>query len=474
MRKLLLILSVTFLSCSSGQALRKPDSVAPSTILLVSDIHLDPFYDPVLVQRLKDAKNGSEWSAIFERSSVTGPSRPGNDPNYPLFKASLAAMKAAVPEPKTILIAGDFLRHGFVLAVQTPPGLPLPKEKNKKPNTVIDPAVQDFAVKTIQFIAESFRGTFPDAQILAAAGNNDSACGDYEFAPNEVFLSAMAEAFAPSSGTADFVSQFSGSGHFSTRLAAYPNVQVLAMNDVSWSRRYVNGCGKPSSNPAEDEMTWLEAKLKEAQDAGQRIWLLNHVPAGIDIASIVYGKLKVCETGEFPMMLGTWNSPFLALVAKYRSSIAVNISGHTHSNEFRIYGAAGNDPLPAFVVPSISPLHENNPAFQTLEIDSNTGEIENLNTYSLDLSGPADSLTPWRPSSDFKSDYSQAGPSGAGLIETLGNLKANPEQLKAYILRMNSGAQSPAAIAQKNATAFLCGISNLETESYKNCYCDGR
>jgi sphingomyelin phosphodiesterase acid-like 3 len=241
MNRLILLFSLCLASCSSGPS-RAPNSVDSEQILLISDIHFGPFYDSSLVRQLRNVTDGTQWGPIFESSTVTALSQPLHDTNYPLFKSSLAAMKAVIAEPRVILISGDFLRHDFDRATHA---------SGSRDNAQIDPVVQDFAVKTIQFIADSLRKTFPNTQIIPAVGNTDSACDDYEIGPNEVFLKAMATAFAPSSGTPDFVSQFSSAGHFSTSVAGLPNLHLISMNDVYWSTHYVNSCGDATTNPGQ-------------------------------------------------------------------------------------------------------------------------------------------------------------------------------------------------------------------------------
>src|SRR5262249_44823723 len=79
-------------------------------VLMIGDIHFDPLYDPKLVTQLIE-QPAETWEKIFESSKVSGVSKPGADPNYPLLVSSLKAMKFYSPHPGLILIAGDYFRH---------------------------------------------------------------------------------------------------------------------------------------------------------------------------------------------------------------------------------------------------------------------------------------------------------------------------------------------------------------------------
>jgi sphingomyelin phosphodiesterase acid-like 3 len=66
-------------------------SIGKSEVLVFSDVHFDPFYDLQLFNRL-NAADPNQWEGIFESATVTTPSIPGADTNYPLFKLALASI----------------------------------------------------------------------------------------------------------------------------------------------------------------------------------------------------------------------------------------------------------------------------------------------------------------------------------------------------------------------------------------------
>lgn len=63
-------------------------------VLAFSDLHFNPLYDrtPALLSALV-AADASQWASIFATSTITAPSAPGTDTNYPLLVLALASIK---------------------------------------------------------------------------------------------------------------------------------------------------------------------------------------------------------------------------------------------------------------------------------------------------------------------------------------------------------------------------------------------
>lgn len=457
---------VAIASCSAPVPDRRPSADRDESVLLISDIHFNPFYDPAVVPELRAASHGSEWAAIFEKSGVKTLSPPKQDTNYPLLRSTLDAIASVEPDPQVVLVGGDFLEHGFSAAALQAAG----KKVGAAP---IDPDVASFAGKTIEFVASLLRQRFPNAQILATVGNNDSACGDYEVGPNESFLETMANAFAPSSRIDDLVPQFSHAGNFVARMQGIRKLRVVAFDDVYWTSRYRNACGTTSdSDLTRDELDWLRAALRKSQEAGEKVLLLNHVPAGMDASGIALSKdpASFCKSRKFAGMLKTnENSEFLQLLSEYRATVTADVAAHTHSNGFRVYGRAGDaDPIPALVVPSVSPVHGNNPAFQIMRMARASAEIEDVVTYTLDLSAASPQ---WKQASDFQTDYRVPNLSGKNLAAAADRLRGSPDQDASFVLRMTSGAQPFADLIMPGARAFVCEIASMDEASFGQCFC---
>jgi hypothetical protein len=43
-----------------------------------------------------------------------------------------------------------------------------------------------------------------------------------------------------------------------------------------------HSCGSEAQDPGGEEMSWLAEVLDEASNVGERVWLLMHIPVGIN------------------------------------------------------------------------------------------------------------------------------------------------------------------------------------------------
>jgi len=294
------VLAVIFAIALSGPACQPP-APAPTAgrLLIMSDLHFDPMADPRLVDRLAAAEP-DRWQTILESSGDTGLGRYGRDTNWMLLRSALRQMADTSPDISFVLVSGDFLAHDFR------------REFDAAARDHSDPAYRAFVRKTMQFLAEQLRRTFPAVPILPALGNNDEECGDYQLQSGGPFLTdtlpilrALLGSVAGPSSDLDWQSY----GNFSARVGG---VRVLSTNTNFFSIHYKNACGSPGApDPGRATLAWLEAELGAAQQAQERVWLLYHIPPGID----GYATLRqgMCPGGIIPMWDEAYAEPFHAL-----------------------------------------------------------------------------------------------------------------------------------------------------------------
>ena len=80
--------------------------------------------------------------------------------------------------------------------------------------------------------------------------------------------------------------------------------RVIVMNSVFFSSLYENLCGSKTENPGEEELALLRGVLAKASDAGERVWLLMHIPVGIND----YNTVKNEKAGSGPVEF--WNAAY--------------------------------------------------------------------------------------------------------------------------------------------------------------------
>lgn len=142
----------------------------------------------------------------------------------------------------------------------------------------------------------------------------------------------------------------------------YPKLKIIALNTDFWlsskAYNYVNSANPDSSGI----FTFLVDELQAAEDAGQRVWILGHVPSG-------WGG-----GGAIP----SHTDLFYQVVERYSPHVIANIFfGRTHADQLTIYYANNGTNLSAetaltqaWIAPSITPHTNLNSALRFYEVDT--------------------------------------------------------------------------------------------------------
>ncbi len=232
------------------------------------------------------------------------------------------------------------------------------------------------------FIAQQLGQRFPHAPILTALGNNDDDCGDYMLQPSGPFLQdtlpvvrtlsdGLRDAFGP-----DWIS---GNG-YDVPHPSLPDVRIIFVNTVFLSRDYKNACGVPSADPGRTLLDWLAERLENASRNRKKVWLLYHIPPGIDAYATLHRKPG--DPAIVPMWKPAYTQRFLQLTARHADTIIASFAGHTHMDEFRLIGDGAQRNGYVLVTPAISPIFGQTPAFRTVTYTS-SGSLSDQTTWYL-------------------------------------------------------------------------------------------
>ena len=119
--------------------------------------------------------------------------------------------------------------------------------------------------------------------------------------------------------------------------------------------------------------SWMTEELQKAEDAGERVWIIGHVPSGWD--------------GHNPLPNPT--NLFYQIVDRYAPHVIANIFfGHNHEDQFMVYyaknGSIQNSDtalVTGWVGPSVTPLTNLNSGFRLYEVD--TGDFNIYEAYTF-------------------------------------------------------------------------------------------
>jgi hypothetical protein len=440
-------------------------------ILVMSDLHFDPMADPRLVDQLAAAEP-DQWSTVLDSSSDRSLGRYGWDSNWMLLRSALQHMAETLPKPAFVLISGDFLAHGFR------------REFDAAAKDHSDAAYRVFVRKTMQFLGQQLEQTFPATPIFPALGNNDEECGDYQLQPGGPFLADTLPILRRLVGGASgptFDRDWQSYGNYTARADI---VRVLSTNTNFLSVRYRNACGSAADgDPARATLAWLEAELAAAREAQERVWLLYHIPPGID----GYATLRqgACPGTMIPMWNQAYAGPFLALLRRYADTVTVSFAGHTHMDDFRLIGDAEGRYGFALITPGVSPIFGQNPAFRTVVYDAAGGLIDQTTYHLTNLpqaTAAAGGVPPdWRAEYTFTRQWSLPRVDLLSLDRLYSLIKDAPAEREQW--HMIFPVSSPVYWAPFSAgseqlaqavRAFRCASGNVAPSDYGQCYCSAQ
>jgi hypothetical protein len=229
----------------------------------------------------------------------------------------------------------------------------------------------------------------------------------------------------------------------------------------------------PSSTEAATELGWLNSQLASAQNAGQKVWILMHVPPGANsqgMASDTPGQLD--EDNVSMNWDPNLQATFMKTLEKYPSVVTLMLAGHTHMDEFRIL-PSGNV---LEQLPGISPCFGNNPAYKVLTITQGTFLPTDYESFSYDLSAvpmPAQFNSLYK----LSSTYGAQGTLNYSLQHLYPQLVSSESQRNTYTYyyasgstTTNPGTKAPwNPINTGNWPIFACTISQVDEPEYVAC-----
>ncbi|HWS73155.1 MAG TPA: hypothetical protein VN605_13645 [Thermoanaerobaculia bacterium] len=420
---------------------------AAEQFLSVSDIHFDPFADPALIAKLETA-DVAQWEAILASSKMQSFSPYGSDINDPLLRSAVAEMKKQIPSPAFVLISGDFLAHKFDQMYQQ-----YATDKSHAAYTA-------FVTKTIAYVAATLRQAYPGVAIYPTLGNNDSDCGDYAVAPDSVFLANFRDIWKGTVRSRSFDRRFPAGGYYHADVPALRNVRIIALNTNFFSTNYKNPCGKPGPDPGLQQLEWLDAELGLARLEGKRVWLLFHIPPGLDVYDSEQWGGACPNVKPQTFWKTEYQQKYLKTTAAHQKIILGSFAGHTHQDEFRFASAHF-----IHVTPSVSPVFGNNPAFEIVDVTQH-GAIAGYTAHHL----PNVTL-PWLREYSFDEAYAKQSYNVATLTQLATSIGTDAATRAKYFGYYSSGAAKASAQPLANWKGYWCGLRTMTGSDFAVCYC---
>ena len=442
--------------CSSGTSTTNNNF----PVVVFSDVHFNPFYDPSLFPALVVA-GADKWAGIFQTSKITAPSEWGADTNYPLLALALSSIKQNLGASPLIIYTGDILGHDFPQTFFKLYGSQNP------PSDADVAAMKSFANKTVAFFMEQVRSTVGDIPVMFAIGNSDSYIGAL---PEPSFLSDTAELYYTKFlngivGHQTFLNTFTGGGYYSADLPG-TNLMVIGLNTVMFNYDF----GDIEKSAADAELAWFDSQLTQAQAAGKKVWLLMHIPPGADKYETAQ---SVDANGHITTATMMWNqdyqTSFLQILSKYPGLITQMLTAHTHMDEYRIVSPG----ILADTTPSIAPYFGNNPAFKIFTFSQDTFKSANYSIMNYDLASKPEQFNTYYT---FSTAYLMSGILNDSLLQLYPELATENAKQQLYRGHYFSGhnysipvTNTFNPITDQTWPVYWCGIGHMEEQGLIDC-----
>jgi sphingomyelin phosphodiesterase acid-like 3 len=456
------------MACGAAHA----QSVQPKA-LLISDIHFDPFHDPAKVSQLA-AEPVSAWEAI-----LAGPDSPtqatafpalqaeckmrGEDTPYPLLVSALNEMKKDAADVRFITMSGDMLAHKFACRFQAVMPAATPAQ------------YEAFVEKTIEFEANEIEMTLPHATAYLSLGNNDSNCDDNKLDTDTPFLQAVGKIVGHGMGrawNAAAAKSFATGGYYSVTMnAPMQRTRLIVVNDIFLGSTYTTCKNKVDGEAGAAQMQWLTAQLDAARRLHERVWVMGHIPPGVNpYSTLERGPMKVCTPGGAdgtgPVMFMTSEVLGDTLV-KNADVIRLAIFAHTHDDELRLLGT-GDSSVALKMVPSITTINGNNPAITVAQVDPATATMADYTVFAADAAGSS-----WAKEYTFSEAYGHAGFTPETLRRVVDGFQADAAGTApasaAYMHNFAVGLPTPRLPLLWQG--YVCALTHTHAADYAACAC---
>ena len=197
------------------------------------------------------------------------------------------------------------------------------------------------------------------------------------------------------------------------------HTRLLVLEDIFESRDFATCTGTADRTAEAAQINWLRTQLTDARTHNEHVWLMSHIPPGIDVYSSSAATSSNPPHSAKPLHTPTSPTPPSPTPSSTTpTSSASPSSGHTHMDEIRLlHRPASTAPptalssrpersvverpavasaraegtsqsaIPAKLVPSVTPYAGNHPAFLVATVDPGTAILKRLAHLHLPRSG---------------------------------------------------------------------------------------
>ncbi len=426
-----------------------------ANFLILSDVHFNPLADRASGKDLAEA-DVPNWDSIFSRASSMPVSKPGEDTNLPLLRSVLEQSAKLPSKPEFVLIVGDLFAHHL---------------REAYARDVSDaPEFAAFAQKTALFLQQQFKAALPGIPVVMALGNNDGDCGnvDYSIEPGGAFLRETLPAVAQAARVpvAEIQESWTTLGSYDIAHPTLRNTRMIVLNTTFLSWRYQNTCGQKNDDPGAWLLAWLANRLQSAKNSKQKVWLVYHIPPGIDAYASSHPRAPNSDR-IVSMWKPQYETEFEKILLQYAATVQNQLSGHTHFDDFRLLGKPGARSSFVLLNPGVSPNVRQNPALREASFRRD-GNLTDLSTWYLPL---ADHTPEWKLGYQFRREWKLNAVDLPSLSKLYSEILESPEVRAKWEDIFSVWSLDKRGMTKRDFAATSCAIGNVQAADFRTCFC---
>lgn len=305
-------------------------------------------------------------------------------------------------------------------------------------------------------------------QTYAVVGNHDS-CPVDSFPPaavdttyaaeTQLFydeLSSDIESWVGSTAAAQVSSNY---GSYSV-VDSTTGLRIISINTNFWYKSNYWMYEETMESDPSGMLTWLASELEAAEAAGERVWILGHMPLGSSDA------------------FRDQSYYFDTIIQRFSATVSAVFYGHTHKDEWQLAYSNYSDPtastatMMSYIAPALTPT-SGNPTFRVYDVDPATFGVLDVTTYYANISSPSYQTTgpAWARLYSAKEAYGAA----LGVTDPAAELtpafwhnvtalfEADDDAFQAYVARKTRG-YDVSACAGDCKTAEICQLRAAQAQ----------
>lgn len=343
------------LSAKPNTARPNPSGETPIQIVHISDIHVDLFYETGASYNCTKNICCRPYTSDDEPGITDYPAGEyGNhacDSPLALEQSLYAAIESLVPNRAFTIFTGDVVEGAVWLVNDT---------------------------EVTNDLNDAYSRMKDIGQVFAVVGNHDtSPVNSFPPAAVDTTISSqwaydvMASEWTSWLGSTVAGDADSNYGSYSVLTAT--GLRIISVNTNFWYKQNFWLYEATMERDPSGQLAWLAAELEAAEAAGERVWLIGHMPLGTSDS--------FHDQSEY----------FDQIVQRFDATISALFFGHTHQDEFQISYSTPASPsadtavMVSYIAPALTPT-SGNPTFRVYSVDPVTFGILDYTVYYANIS----------------------------------------------------------------------------------------